>query len=155
MSEAKHTPGPWHSIWDGEYVLCEADRGKVIGGSIYPADYKDRFAIPICRPVVGDQVPHGLRPQEECAANVRLITAAPELLAACLLALPHLVNEPAADAVRDAIAKAHGMTPAQTALARMLANPRAVDKLLDAMMSDDVVDADGRPVVTEGDGDPD
>lgn len=41
-------------------------------------------------------------------ANARLIATAPDLLAACELALPHLVNEESADAVRAAIAKATG-----------------------------------------------
>jgi len=40
------------------------------------------------------------------AANARLFAASKELLAACKLALPNLVNEEAANAVRAAIEKA-------------------------------------------------
>lgn len=43
---------------------------------------------------------------KEAEANARLIAAAPDLLAACKLALKHLVNEKSADAVRIAIALA-------------------------------------------------
>jgi hypothetical protein len=47
-------------------------------------------------------------PWEEAAAVNRLVGAAPALFAACRLALPHLVNEAAADAVRAALALAEG-----------------------------------------------
>jgi hypothetical protein len=46
----------------------------------------------------------------EARANTRLLWVCPDLLAACELALPHLVHELAADTVRAAIAKAKGVT---------------------------------------------
>ena len=47
-------------------------------------------------------------PEQEAARRLLAFSA---MLAACQLALPHLVNEPAADAVRAAIARATGGQP--------------------------------------------
>ena len=85
----RHTPGPWAF------------------GLYGPSDEWVRVAE------TGDAVVMVGHNQPERAANARLIAAAPELLGACKAALaafnatgkPH---SPAADACRDAIAKAEG-----------------------------------------------
>ena len=67
MSEAKHSPGPWRLI-HGRDIYAADDE--------YIADV--RYGVRTTRTV------------EQNAANARLIAAAPELLAACKLALGSL-----------------------------------------------------------------
>lgn len=91
MSKAKFTSGPWRVR---DYVNCV----EVLATSRPPVVNWQGFD-------------DSDRPMADHVANARLIAASPDLLAACQLALPHLVNEPAADAVRAAIAKATGGPP--------------------------------------------
>ena len=81
MSDVKHTPGPWQA-WSGFYVTDEA--GLVI------CDVRHIGVM-------------------EAGANMDLIAAAPDLLAALKYALEY-VDENAADMTRilPAIAKAEG-----------------------------------------------
>jgi len=89
MSEAKHTPGPWHIMPRGQ-VGCDS--------------------FPICE--VYDADPRNDNPEQE--ANARLIAASPDLLAACKRLIDCLgpdgyhstAGKPACDAARAAIARA-------------------------------------------------
>jgi hypothetical protein len=85
------TPGPWEVFRFGPGLEVK---------TIYGCSGMDRSQF----------IPAVVMPGVNAEANARLIAAAPDLLAACELALPHLVNEPAADAVRAAIAQARGET---------------------------------------------
>lgn len=101
-----HTPGPWKTGRDmaGHPAVLPDRHGETL---------PDGFAycpVSICR--VGEG--YG-RPEDEAAANARLLAAAPDLLAACRLFLAVLGDNPADprfhalhDAVRDAVARAEG-----------------------------------------------
>ena len=94
MGEHKHTPGPWEVSKAGRSVLAG---GVKINQSIGP------FAAS-----VGVQN----RIDAELRANAKLIAAAPELLAACELALQDMIRwgifGPGRNAVEAAIKKARG-----------------------------------------------
>lgn len=125
MSEVKHTPGPWqagHLIDDASsctcgYIFGNDDRMGAVGEVYVATDLE----------LHGHEYP----PPDEAKANLRLIVAAPDLLAAltdlvrirdwCAQAggakgpLPQdvihqfaLMQIPAIDAARAAIAKAEG-----------------------------------------------
>ena len=119
MSE-KHTPGPWNACGDGEcqckLVMYEdGPVAKVISGK-----WGDEF--PNIRLVKNEQgmgehaeafvemIEYGEVNEETATANARLIAAAPDLLAACELALHAFENNWAInwDDLSSAIAKAHG-----------------------------------------------
>jgi hypothetical protein len=87
------TPGPWTLARNGD--LLGPDGEKLL--------------------LTGVQLCINGTPAEkvEARANTRLLWAAPDLLAACELALPHLVHELAADTVRATIAQAKGVTDAE------------------------------------------
>lgn len=75
---SKHTPGPWIVI-DGNFVYAE-DKTKPVKG-VNGARFANRFSARI----------EGIRtPNEEIAANARLIAAAPDLLAALEGILEHV-----------------------------------------------------------------
>lgn len=93
-NEAKHTPGPWTvSVWhdgrDGTTPCIMASGATVAKIHVAP-----------------------ITPPPEADANARLIAAAPELLAACKLALETVGDMTEAEQrrqiVRKAIAKAEG-----------------------------------------------
>jgi hypothetical protein len=98
MSNATHTPGPWHvrsSEGQQSHVVYAADNYAIANATTY----------------------HGQHPLHCAEANARLIAAAPELLAACEAALPELdfVSDglgegfhTVVDGLRAAIAKAKG-----------------------------------------------
>lgn len=95
---SKHTPGPWRAGSSPSHIIAESDTGwddeanlSAYGGHL------------ICESVARE-------------ANAALIAAAPELLAACKLALKSWfsgeISERAMEMVlRDAIAKAEGPNP--------------------------------------------
>ncbi len=94
MSDAKHTPGPWH----------------LNGTSAWADSCKDRGSIFTCQLRTGTHIP-----ADQNEANARLIAASPDLLAACKTALywaehPNGTAYPERDQglqnVRAAIAKA-------------------------------------------------
>jgi hypothetical protein len=95
-----HTPGPWHRNIrkDGKYPTVYAGRNKHVASASAIYDDKGQFD------------------GAEVEANIDLIAAAPDLLAACEAALSLLNNigkgnwaqTPAGDALRAAIAKAKG-----------------------------------------------
>ena len=87
MNETRHTRGPWH-----------VGEGRLVGGP-------DRLFVADCS--TSD------RPAEEQVANMRLVAAAPELLAACKGALVYVkavsgADWRVADLLRHIIAKAEG-----------------------------------------------
>ena len=96
-TKAGHTPGPWHTRGAG------TERAWVYAGNV---------AIASARHASG----------HDCEANARLIAAAPDLLEACIEALPYLEttaaelaenydsddSAPLADRLRAAIAQAKG-----------------------------------------------
>lgn len=93
MSE--HTPGPWDATKsgraDGEWSITKHTWG---GGSWGNDNYQVVATAKEC---------------DEVQANAHLISAAPELLAACREALDYLQNMPGpADRLCAAIAKARG-----------------------------------------------
>lgn len=90
MSE-KHTRGPW--------VLFSDERSKLL--EVLPAMRPGTIAKIIW-------VHAGDEGDEEAYANARLIAAAPDLLAACELALAAMGNMSAAEVVRAALAKSRG-----------------------------------------------
>lgn len=69
---------------------------------VLSARYVYESPVPVC------SVSCSWKNSTEMAANGELIAAAPNLLTACKLALPHLADEEAADAVARAIAAAEG-----------------------------------------------
>ncbi len=79
-----HTPGEW--LVDGNCVVS-------------PPQYKDGFTVPACMIVCTTE--HDSCPEqtiakyhpEEAAANLKLMAAAPDLLAACKFALDNLGND--------------------------------------------------------------
>ncbi len=97
-TEAKHTPGPWMAHGCAVYTADNWSEGRNLGGLL----------IAVASPAEADS-----QPQDEDLVNARLIAAAPELLAALLLAreaLEHSTSpscfNPHRVAVRAAIAKA-------------------------------------------------
>lgn len=95
MSEAKHTPGPWHVGDQGAGYPVRAEQPKWQGGG---------RAICACRPANRTNEAH-----QEAHANARLIAAAPELLAALEQALAvHGDHYSWGPDARAAIAKATG-----------------------------------------------
>lgn len=95
----QHTPGPWAVTTVGS---CHG---------IHPAA-SDNERDDICRVVPHNYHPDGWQAAKgEAEANARLISAAPELLAAIeglLNALPSATTHPAIKAARAAITKATG-----------------------------------------------
>lgn len=94
----QHTPGPWHKgIGNGEgFVFSDSGRTRLEEGGT------TLYSVA--------QVNRGWNDLED-EANARLISAAPELLAALeglLNALPSATTHPAIKAARAAIAKATG-----------------------------------------------
>lgn len=96
MSAAKHTPGPWYSPNDNGQIYSQTDRRNPVV-DVYGAHNRDRD-------------------EDETLANVNLIAAAPEMLAACEAAYRWL-NTLGEDSgsrskvlaeIRAAIAKAKG-----------------------------------------------
>lgn len=86
MTAPKHTPGPWNS--EG------------------PDDFGDHnIHEPTCRLAIGAVVPN-MRPDEEVAANARLIAAAPDLLET-LRFLVRAVETNCALSIAEAIVGAH------------------------------------------------
>ena len=82
--ETKHTPGPW-SVGD-----------SIDGATVHN---ESELMVAFCRNLAFDL--------GECAANARLIAAAPELLEACQLALDS-DDRGVKDVLRTALAKARG-----------------------------------------------
>ena len=70
MGAPQHTPGPWRFDADFDHVEMVVDGGAVIARIMRPDDFP-------CRDEDGDEALAA-----ECAANVRLIAAAPDMLAA-------------------------------------------------------------------------
>ena len=102
MSEVRHTPGPWH-----------------VGGRDACTVY-DKYAQRLANSSEGVLVIQ--RSDAECKANARLIAAAPDFYQTAraiewALQSGHDArevldeNSPLRDALRDAIAKAEGVTP--------------------------------------------
>lgn len=100
MTQSKHTPGPW--------AIREHNYGDVNGAhGVFGPD----SPLPIVNCVYGDDL-------SQSDANANLIAAAPELLAACQMAVSRPENITPAqlmqlsadtrDALRAAIAKATG-----------------------------------------------
>ena len=88
-----HTPGPWTADWG-----VRGDDGTEEQWNVLTDDEL------ICDLTLCDRdMPHAT-----VAANARLIAAAPDLLAACILALSHIGNNSTFATVRAAIAKATG-----------------------------------------------
>ena len=94
MTAPKHTPGPWNS--EG------------------PDDFGDHnIHEPTCRLAIGAVVPN-MRPDEEVAANARLIAAAPDMLDA-LHALLSALDQEIIDRLDDAIWVSSQLEPAKLA----------------------------------------
>lgn len=96
MSKSAHTPGPWK-------VGVHRQSGRAV------AIVADTFGGSLC--VVPDGLAKPLIPPEESDANIRLMAAAPDLLAA-LQAVVRVADRKTDefDAARAAIAKAKGLT---------------------------------------------
>lgn len=101
-NESHRSPAPWTQDPEGELAVCIEDANGEVFCEVYGASYDPK-----------------------CEANCRLVTAAPDLLAACRDALnmlgaarDHCTGErglvrridAAAKAAHDAIAKAEGKT---------------------------------------------
>ncbi len=98
MSE--HTPGPWE--FDGSYIRA----GEPIGSYKQPVKMSSAY--------IEDAFTDGCRPDAEFDANMRLISAAPDLLQA-LIYMVNNIGQPCSletrdgfNAARAAIAKATG-----------------------------------------------
>lgn len=116
MGETKHTPGEW-SIADGsdETPMRVANDMGIGGGRsiIIAPDDGGNDGKPLVIAVTADGLSEG---QER--ANSHLLTAAPDLLAACAATVAAWdvdeigqVDESEIDKLRSAIAKATGATP--------------------------------------------
>lgn len=109
VRKAVHTPGPWTSEARNQIVMVF---GPSLGREVIdPFTGRSGVSGPelVCRVLAGPTTPTGVG-----EANARLITAAPDLLAACLAALDHIDpdtrdGDRAIDLVRAAIAKAEGV----------------------------------------------
>lgn len=102
MSEAKHTPGPWHIEVGGhpqDVIICDATGNTVCEPNMDGDDFSE--LDPDVRNI----------PFDEAQANARLMAAAPALYEA-LKAARHLIfvheTSPLAVQVRDALALAQG-----------------------------------------------
>lgn len=100
---SKHTPGPWDAMG------CESD------GSFGGREYQKCQIRAVSRTGILVQVSSAYGCGDgECAANARLVAAAPDLLAACEAAHKYLHNHPRTDPgalvaiLAAAIAKAKG-----------------------------------------------
>ena len=102
MSEAKHTPGPWHS-----FQQADGTRFLVVSGDGSKPN----------EPVVASVAGYTATMHAAEEANARLIAAAPDLLAACrrieawfdgCIGRGELRPNVELDAIRAAIAKAGG-----------------------------------------------
>tara|TARA_R100001594_G_scaffold102461_1_gene137177 strand:+ start:192 stop:506 length:315 start_codon:yes stop_codon:yes gene_type:complete len=82
MNEQTHTPGPWTVTGPGPYDT----ESRVTLTVAQDSPTKTQVAL------VGNA--HALMTRAEAEANARLIAAAPELLAACKLALECMDGEP-------------------------------------------------------------
>lgn len=78
MTEAKHTPGPWHGT---TYI----DPSSI---AISSEDREERSAVPVCEVSVGFNEPFN----GEQIANARLIAAAPDMLEAAKNARTVILN---------------------------------------------------------------
>ncbi len=80
MSEVKHTPGPWTSYSCNleRYSQVITAKGAMVRVAYTGLNHHDQVAM--TKEVYGGRMTYG--PGEETAANARLITAAPDLLAA-------------------------------------------------------------------------
>ena len=113
---SKHTPGPWLQSWDcdpptGSDASPKYDGFEVVDGEGWPVAFVPiHFVFP---PVRSQQSKRELD-WDEASANLRLISAAPELLAAlkAVLSVANMRIDDACigvfDDARKAIAKATG-----------------------------------------------
>lgn len=111
MSAPKHTPGPWR--FDGEIDAVVSSAGQLRRSALM-GDYRGVIIASLVESHGG----RGARPEAapEATANAALIAAAPDLLAACEIALKDSRSAPrgkglsddVADILADAIAKARG-----------------------------------------------
>jgi hypothetical protein len=94
---AKHTPGPWTA--------------KRVGGGNLTVFGNNRFAICFMGYLSSDDEEASDLPNAE--ANAALIASAPDLLAACRVALSALGgrNNEASERIKAALAKAEGRAP--------------------------------------------
>ena len=105
----EHTPGPWQMLFGAEdsrgQILIVSDHDTEPGEELWRvASITNHCGEPVAT-----------------EANARLVSAAPDLLAACQLALPVLAaaaqlvsisgNPEALRAIKTAVAKAQGETP--------------------------------------------
>lgn len=91
--QSKATPGPWFVVNDGtdDEPMMSVKAARIAGKA-------PRHAVAIC--ATGDS------PQEMENANARLIAAAPDMLEALTLALPHLEAVALKDNAAYALARA-------------------------------------------------
>lgn len=81
MSDAKHTPGPWHLCWRGRFVVPDGDQNKLYGGAVNPDIDRANYFCQVCEVRGIDRDHERRRSKEEAEANARLISASPDLLA--------------------------------------------------------------------------
>jgi hypothetical protein len=100
MADSKHTPGPWGV--DGTNAL--GAYGVWTDYAVNPGHDGAGYPVQVCSVRVGGE---NSRPREERDANARLISASPDLLAACKEALRICrIVRPSEQAVALAIEKA-------------------------------------------------
>lgn len=106
QTSRKHTPGPWHI--SGKHGNL---RTEVVSGGRAIAAVWTHQSVPV--DVTDPQRGNTEQPLEEGAGNLRLIAAAPDLLAACNAAMDAMIREDfgtltLVPLIRAAIAKAEG-----------------------------------------------
>jgi hypothetical protein len=104
MGIKKHTPGPWEVVTDNHYhtlIRSPLDAGNMTPG--YFAEVR-RFTL--------DESAYSYLPRDVLIANAQLIAAAPDLLAACQVALEWTaldgdgISEPVLAQIKRAVKKA-------------------------------------------------
>lgn len=98
---SRHTPGPWQVPHFATDSPCECR--SVVALACYPGAICEIFADN--GKSIGDGG-NGAPPLEQAKANARLIAAAPDLLAACKLAIAAIKGREHTGFLEDAIAKA-------------------------------------------------
>ena len=109
--KAGHTPGPWAVHPRRAVIVPCAHLGRPLGAHEDPAVDAERYAQEIC----SLHWPDRNRKEQEVRANARLISAAPDMLAALKRALPFIVangyapdDQPLCDTIAAAISEAEG-----------------------------------------------